>query len=62
MALLTGRLKFTGLVKNIRWFESGVTRGSRGGRPLLGAGEKTAQNGLTEIYFDIFWWSKGAQN
>lgn len=40
MALLTGRLKFTELVKNIRWFESGITRGSRGGRPLLGAGEK----------------------
>lgn len=51
MALLTGRLKFTGLVKNIRWFESGITRGSRGGRPLLGAGEK---DGAKCAYRNIF--------
>ena len=33
---------------------SGVMRGSRGGRPPPGAGEKGAQNELTGIYFDIF--------
>ena len=34
---------------------SGVTRGSRGGRPPSGACEKRAKNELNGIYFDIFW-------
>jgi len=45
---------------------SGVTRGSRGGRPPPGAGEKGEQNELISTYFNMFccvkWSTKGAQN